>query len=145
MASAGRFWSHRIAENGSAGAQLIGWADPVVVVGSSTGGQVVVDLVAHSCSFSRTRGARIELQQTKNSLWWRSRQEVVMSIASDKNNASLYTKVSFIRYASVSVCELYESSSPNHVSYMYMCLYSLCVLALTSSLLSSDSFLCNSI
>ena len=143
MASAGRFWSHRIAENGSAGAQLIGWA--VVVVGSSTGGQVVVDLVAHSCSFSRTRGARIELQQTKNSLWWRSRQEVVMSIASDKYNASLHTKVSFIRYASVSVWELYESSSPNHVSYMYVCLYSLCVLTLTSSLLSSDSFLCNSI
>ena len=114
MASAGRFWSHRIAENGSAGAQLIGWA--VVVVGSSTGGQVVVDLVAHSCSFSRTRGARIDLQQTKNSLWWRSRQEVVMSIASDKNNASLYTKVSVIRYASVSVSELYESNPPNHVS-----------------------------
>ena len=142
MASAGRFWSHRIAENGSAGAQLIGWA-VVVVVGTSTGGQV--DLVAHSCSFSRTRGARIKLQQTKNSLWWRSRQEVVMSIASDKNNASLYTKVSFIRYASVSVWELYESNSPNHVSYMYVCLYSLCVLTLTSSLLSSDSFLCNSI
>ena len=75
MASAGRFWSHRIAENGSAGAQLIGWAEPVVlVVGSTTGGQVVVDLVAHSGSylifvifFTRTKflGNKIYTKKTR--------------------------------------------------------------------------------
>ena len=127
MASAGRFWSHRIAENGSAGAQLIGWAEPVVlVVGSSTGGQVVVDLVAHSCSFSRTRGARIKLQQTKKLtlVEIQTRCCDVHCIRQKQHSIvySLYTKVSFIHVMHLSVCE-------NHMKVIQqiMCLKCICV------------------